>query len=365
MITTWVIGVAACAEPADVAHPRSRAEREGEPRRPCPPTRGYPRPSAPACLPYPAHHTRSPLRACQAAAGSRCGQVESGRSDTGGPNISQSFATVRDLQNPVRTATASGRSTFGPRPSSPRAPWPMSHRAHESPVRAKTVSIRWLYTSKWAASSRTPHSPTIIGMPSSPTCLHQSRNRVRRIMKPIRHRKRQRTHNRERQFHPAIIPQPAPGGAAFPQLGLGQGPRRRGCGGARVRGASSRKEDGDEGACLPRPGTAGRESVPDSRIDAPTDAVVRIDSTTICGTDLHILKGDVPQVRPGTVLGHEAVATVVETGAAVTTIRPGDRVLVSCITSCGRCRYCKEGHYGLCTGGGGWIFGHLDRRPPG
>ena len=80
---------------------------------------------------------------------------------------------------------------------------------------------------------------------------------------------------------------------------------------------------------------------------------------TICGTDLHILKGDVPEVRPGTVLGHEAVATVVETGAAVTTIRPGDRVLVSCITSCGRCRYCKEGHYGLCTGGGGWIFGHL------
>ena len=91
----------------------------------------------------------------------------------------------------------------------------------------------------------------------------------------------------------------------------------------------------------------------------PSDAIVRIDSSTICGTDLHILKGDVPEVQQGTVLGHEAVGTVVETGAAVTTLTEGDRVLVSCITSCGRCRFCKEGHYGLCTGGGGWIFGHL------
>jgi alcohol dehydrogenase len=107
------------------------------------------------------------------------------------------------------------------------------------------------------------------------------------------------------------------------------------------------------------PGQRSWDSVPDSTILDPTDAVVRIDSTTICGTDLHILKGDVPEVRPGTVLGHEAVGTVMEVGAAVTTITPGDRVLVSCITSCGRCRYCKEGHYGLCTGGGGWIFGHL------
>jgi len=67
----------------------------------------------------------------------------------------------------------------------------------------------------------------------------------------------------------------------------------------------------------------------------------------------------VPAVKPGTILGHEAVGTVVEIGAAVTTIKPGDRVLVSCITSCGRCRFCKEGHPGQCTGGGGWIFGHL------
>ncbi|HXY84347.1 MAG TPA: zinc-dependent alcohol dehydrogenase family protein [Gaiellaceae bacterium] len=107
------------------------------------------------------------------------------------------------------------------------------------------------------------------------------------------------------------------------------------------------------------PGQRAWELVPDPVIVEPTDAIVRIDSSTICGTDLHILKGDVPEVKPGTILGHEAVGTVLEVGAAVTTIKPNDRVLVSCITSCGRCRFCKEGHYGLCTGGGGWIFGHL------
>jgi len=107
------------------------------------------------------------------------------------------------------------------------------------------------------------------------------------------------------------------------------------------------------------PGEKAWELVPDPTIIEPTDAIVRIDSSTICGSDLHILKGDVPAVMPGTVLGHEAVGTVVEVGAAVTTIAVGDRVLVSCITSCGRCRFCKEARYGLCTGGGGWIFGHL------
>ena len=107
------------------------------------------------------------------------------------------------------------------------------------------------------------------------------------------------------------------------------------------------------------PGERLWEEVPDPGIEEPTDVVVRIDSSTICGTDLHILKGDVPEVTPGTVLGHEAVGTVVELGSAVTTLAKGDRVLVSCITACGRCRFCKEGHYGLCTGGGGWIFGHL------
>jgi alcohol dehydrogenase len=107
------------------------------------------------------------------------------------------------------------------------------------------------------------------------------------------------------------------------------------------------------------PGQRTWESVPDRTILEPTDAIVRIDSSTICGSDLHILKGDVPEVKPGTILGHEAVGTIVEVGAAVTTVQAGDRVLVSCITSCGRCRFCKEARYGLCTGGGGWILGHL------
>src|SRR6185369_14191194 len=107
------------------------------------------------------------------------------------------------------------------------------------------------------------------------------------------------------------------------------------------------------------PGKRAWEYVPDPVIREPTDAIVRVDSSTICGTDLHILKGDVPEVKPGTILGHEAVGTIVEVGAAVTTVAPDDRVLVSCITSCGRCRFCKEAKYGLCTGGGGWIFGHL------
>ena len=88
------------------------------------------------------------------------------------------------------------------------------------------------------------------------------------------------------------------------------------------------------------------------------DAIVRIDSSTICGTDLHILKGDVPTCEPGTVLGHEAVGTIEEVGSGVGSLAAGDRVLVSCITSCGRCRYCREGRYGQCLGGGGWIFGH-------
>ena len=107
------------------------------------------------------------------------------------------------------------------------------------------------------------------------------------------------------------------------------------------------------------PGQRSWEDVPDPVIVDPTDAIVRIDSSTICGTDLHILKGDVPEVKPGTILGHEAVGTVTEVGAAVTTLVEGDRVLVSCISSCGRCRFCKEARYGLCTGGGGWVFGHL------
>jgi alcohol dehydrogenase len=107
------------------------------------------------------------------------------------------------------------------------------------------------------------------------------------------------------------------------------------------------------------PGLRGWDSVDDPTIVDPTDIVVRIDSSTICGSDLHILKGDVPETTPGTVLGHEAVGTVQEIGGAVGTVAIGDRVLMSCVSACGRCRYCKEGRYGQCLGGGGWIFGHL------
>jgi alcohol dehydrogenase len=107
------------------------------------------------------------------------------------------------------------------------------------------------------------------------------------------------------------------------------------------------------------PGQRGWDTVDDPTILDPTDAIVRIDTSTICGTDLHILKGDVPETTPGTVLGHEAVGTVQEVGAGVSTVAEGDRVLMSCVSSCGRCRYCKESRYGQCLGGGGWIFGHL------
>ena len=107
------------------------------------------------------------------------------------------------------------------------------------------------------------------------------------------------------------------------------------------------------------PGQRAWEAVPDPTIKFATDAIVRIDTTTICGTDLHILKGDVPGCKPGTILGHEAVGTIVETGAAVSNFQIGERVLVSCVTACGRCRFCKEQRYGQCSGGGGWIFGNV------
>ena len=106
------------------------------------------------------------------------------------------------------------------------------------------------------------------------------------------------------------------------------------------------------------PGEKSWTSEPDPVIADPRDAVIQVDAVTICGTDLHILKGDVPETRPGTTLGHEAVGTVVEVGAAVTTLTPGDRVLASCISACGVCRFCRTGRYGQCLGGGGWILGH-------
>jgi alcohol dehydrogenase len=107
------------------------------------------------------------------------------------------------------------------------------------------------------------------------------------------------------------------------------------------------------------PGLRAWREVPEPTLVEATDAIVRVDSVTICGTDLHILKGDVPTVAPGRVLGHEAVGTVLQVGAAVGTVTAGDRVLVSCISACGRCRYCRVAAYGQCRGGGGWILGHL------
>ena len=106
------------------------------------------------------------------------------------------------------------------------------------------------------------------------------------------------------------------------------------------------------------PGQKSWDDVPDPRIVDETDAIIGVDATTICGTDLHILKGDLPDTAAGRILGHEAVGTVEAVGSAVTSIRPGDRVLVSCVSSCGRCRYCREGQYGQCLGGGGWILGY-------
>src|SRR4051812_9679072 len=132
-------------------------------------------------------------------------------------------------------------------------------------------------------------------------------------------------------------------------------------GSARTRESQRRPKGGAMKALVYHgPGERSWDKVPDPRIQQPTDAIVRIDSSTICGTDLHILKGDVREVTAGTVLGHEAVGTVVEIGDAVTTIAAGDRVLVSCITSCGRCRFCKGTRHRLCTGGGRWFFGHPD-----
>jgi alcohol dehydrogenase len=106
------------------------------------------------------------------------------------------------------------------------------------------------------------------------------------------------------------------------------------------------------------PGQKAWEEVPDPEITDDRDVIVRVDATTICGTDLHILKGDVPAVHKGRILGHEAVGTVWEAGDGVRRLCPGDRVLVSCISACGSCRFCREARYGQCLEGGGWVLGH-------
>jgi alcohol dehydrogenase len=105
------------------------------------------------------------------------------------------------------------------------------------------------------------------------------------------------------------------------------------------------------------PGKKALEERPMPAISAPTDAIVKITKTTICGTDLHILKGDVPTCKPGRILGHEGVGVVDSVGAGVTSFHPGDRVLISCISACGKCDYCRKGMYSHCTTGG-WILGN-------
>ena len=96
---------------------------------------------------------------------------------------------------------------------------------------------------------------------------------------------------------------------------------------------------------------------PKPAITAPTDVIVRVTKTTICGTDLHILKGDLPSCQPGRILGHEGVGVVDQVGAAVTVWKPGDRVLISCVSACAKCVYCRKGMYSHCTTGG-WILGN-------
>jgi alcohol dehydrogenase len=105
------------------------------------------------------------------------------------------------------------------------------------------------------------------------------------------------------------------------------------------------------------PGKKALEHRPKPKMAAPTDAIVKIVKTTICGTDLHILKGDVPTCAPGRILGHEGVGIVEEVGSAVTEFHAGEHVIVSCITSCGKCDYCRRGMYSHCINGG-WILGN-------
>jgi alcohol dehydrogenase len=106
------------------------------------------------------------------------------------------------------------------------------------------------------------------------------------------------------------------------------------------------------------PGKKSWTDVPDPELRDPRDAIIRVDTVTICGTDLHILAGDVPAVQPGRILGHEAVGSVVAVGDGVSGLAVGDRVLASCISACGVCRFCRVGSYGQCLSGGGWILGH-------
>ncbi|MDB5112806.1 MAG: zinc-dependent alcohol dehydrogenase family protein [Mucilaginibacter sp.] len=106
------------------------------------------------------------------------------------------------------------------------------------------------------------------------------------------------------------------------------------------------------------PGKKSWEEKPKSELKETTDAVVKILKTTICGTDLHIMKGDLPEVTDGRILGHEGVGVIEEAGSSVSNFKKGDHVIISCVTSCGKCEYCRKGMYSHCEKGG-WILGHM------
>src|SRR3978361_9347 len=113
------------------------------------------------------------------------------------------------------------------------------------------------------------------------------------------------------------------------------------------------------------PGQKRLADRPMPRLALASDAIVRITKTTICGTDLHILKGDVASCQPGRILGHEGVGIIAETGPGVTGFAKGDPVLISCISSCGKCENCRRGMYSHCDTGG-WILGNkIDGTPAG
>lgn len=112
------------------------------------------------------------------------------------------------------------------------------------------------------------------------------------------------------------------------------------------------------------PGKIAWKEVPNPQIQRPTDVIVKTVATTICGTDLHIIKGDVPAVKHGRILGHEGVGIITEVGSSVSNFKVGDKVILSCVSACGRCDYCKKSLYSHCldpegASGVGWIFGHL------
>jgi len=100
------------------------------------------------------------------------------------------------------------------------------------------------------------------------------------------------------------------------------------------------------------------EEKPKPGINKTTDAIVKVIKTTICGTDLHIMKGDLPEVADGRIIGHEGVGIVEEVGSSVSNFKKGDHVIISCITSCGKCSFCKKGMYSHCEDGG-WILGYM------